>query len=111
MSEAAPILSDAFQGAKKGFLQPTSLVNSVVGQFNAVKGAVTGVMGGIAQHSPSPHLQTPTTTAPDPTLATTTAIQSQLSKEQNARSSATLQTAPSGLTDEPTITSSLLTGV
>lgn len=86
---------------------------------------VGGVGGGIeganlnrqlanGPNATTPQITTPPTSGtgapPSPALASTTALQSQLSSEQNARTTGSVLTAPAGLTDEPTTTSSLLTG-
>ncbi len=87
--------------------------------LGGIQGAIkkgTGIIGGTA-HSivsalePStPSLNAPSTQQPTQASASTTVIQSELAKEQNARVSATNLTGPSGLTDEPNTSPSLLWG-
>lgn len=128
MSSIAHSVENITHGATQGILHPFGLGQGkgILGDVegiaaNVLTGGLAGFAGGaysgvksaaeLAQSSAgSPNLTNPTTTAPNPVLASTTAIQSQLSSEQNARSTGSILTAPSGLTDEPTTTSSLLTG-
>lgn len=109
-------------GAGLGAALGTALVPGVGTLIGAAAGTLLGAGEGaisyeVQKSAPNPQLQTPTVT---PTVtsaaslqagASTTAIQSQLAKEQNARSAGSVLTSPGGLTDEPTTTGSLLTGV
>lgn len=98
--------ADAQRGAEIGSIIPG--VGTLIGA--AIGGAIGGYNDLTSDSNTTPDLKAPQTQAPSPVVASTTAIQSQLAKEQNARSTGTLLTGPSGLTSDPTTTSSLLTG-
>lgn len=113
-------MSPEWKGGLAGAGEGAAAGAMIGGPWGALIGAAVGAGGGalLGQYAAkqmnensTPTLAAPKTAAPTPQVASTTAIQSQLSNEQNARASATIQTGPSGLTDEPTTTSSLLTGV
>ena len=119
MSSVAHGVEDVGKGIGSGFVNsfksPLGALANVatLGLYGTISGAVGGVEAGVKDiqgSAPSPSVANPGTAAPTQASASTTALQSQLSSEQNARSTASLLTGPSGLTDEPTTTSSLLTG-
>jgi hypothetical protein len=83
-----------------------------VGQYTNLLGIGISAANALAPPS-SPQPQSPSSAnTPTPTLASTntTALQSQLSNEQNAASTSTILTGGQGLLDQPTTTSKVLLG-
>jgi len=114
MSGVSPNITGAGIGAGEGALVGTLLFPGIGTAIGAGLGAAVGGLegGNISKllNPAPPEQKKPITQPATPALASTTAIQSELAREQNARSTASVLTTPSGLTDEPTTTSSLLTG-